>query len=84
MSAIAYSNHFLEQIKIRNIAVQDVEETFRNPDNIVVEDNLEIYQKVIVENNKKYLLRIFVNAVKEPPLAVTAYKTSKLTKYYLQ
>lgn len=79
---ITYSNHFLEQIKTRNINEQDIENTFLNPDNIIIEDNLEVYQKIIVTNDKEYLLRIFVNAVKEPPVAVTAYKTSKIIKYY--
>ena len=37
--------------------------------------------KWMTEGDKLYILRIFVNEEKEPPLAVTTYKTSKLKKY---
>ena len=80
---IAYSKHFLEQIALRNILLDNVIEAVNNPDQITSEDGLQVYQKLISENNKNYLLRIFVNVDKEPPSAVTAYKTSKLDKYYL-
>ncbi len=49
----------------------------------IVEDNLTIYQNVIKENDKKYLIRVFVNENKTPPLIITAYKTSSIKKYKL-
>ena len=79
---IAYSKHFIRQIKVRNISLASVNEAVSDPDNTVVEDGLTVYQKITTENNKLYLLRIFVNEHKQPPLAVTAYKTSKIDKYY--
>jgi hypothetical protein len=52
------------------------------PDRIVeVELCKHTYQKIIVENNKKYLYRVFVNVCKCPPLIITGYKTSKIGKY---
>jgi len=43
--------------------------------------NIDIYQKIIVEVDKPYLYRVFINTSKEPFLVVTAYKTSKIEKY---
>ncbi|MDQ2752568.1 MAG: DUF4258 domain-containing protein [Bacteroidota bacterium] len=73
---------FLQQIELRCISLTNVDITLSNPDNTVIEDGLMIYQKIIAESNKLYLLRIFVNIYKRPPLVVTAYKTSKIEKYY--
>lgn len=36
---------------------------------------------MVLENNKTYLIRVFVNEAKTPPLIITAYKTSKIQKY---
>jgi ribosome biogenesis protein Nip4 len=76
-----FSKHFLEQIKLRDINIKEVEETLNKPDNIVMEVDLTVYQKIISSNNKTYLLRIFVNELKVPNVLITAYKTSKLNKY---
>lgn len=76
-----FSQHFLEQIKIRNIIMNDVMDTLNNPQNTVPEDGLTVYQKLILINNKQYLLRIFVNETQHPPVAVTGYITSKINKY---
>lgn len=78
---IVYSKHFLQQIELRTISLTNVDVTLNNPDDIAMEDGLTVYQKIITENNKRYLLRIFVNEHKQPPLVVTAYKTSKIDKY---
>lgn len=45
------------------------------------EDGLEVYQSIFRENGQEYLLRVFVNSEKNPPLVVTVYKTSKIKKY---
>jgi len=36
---------------------------------------------VILENDKAYLIRIFVNHLVDPAVIITAYKTSKIDKY---
>lgn len=48
---------------------------------LIIEDELMIHQKVIISNNRSYLIRVFVNDKKQPPVAVTVYKTSKIDKY---
>ena len=78
-----YSKHLLQQIQLRNIALVQIEEVLQNPDHVIIEDSLTVFQKLFYSNNKTYLLRIFVNEEKKPPVVVTAYKTSKINKYML-
>ena len=54
----------------------------RNTD-IDIENNKVIYQAIVnFEEEGKYLVRVFVNLAKEPPLVITVYRTSKIEKYY--
>jgi len=76
-----YSQHALEQMQLRNISVAEVEDILKNPEHVTMEDGLTVYQKRMHTNNKPYLLRIFVNETKQPPVVVTGYKTSKINKY---
>ncbi len=53
-----------------------------NPQQIIEEDGLKVYQgEFIINNNKTYLLRAYVNDSVEPNVVVTVYFTSKLEKY---
>lgn len=73
-----FSNHSLEQIKLRSISEEIVALVLNEPDKIIMEDNnQQVFQK-IVEN---HLYRIFINANKNPSLIKTVYRTSKITKY---
>ena len=75
------SKHCYEQIKLRAINVEEIDLVLKNPDNILKQDNnIAVYQAL--NENKNYLFRIFVNIKKQPKLVVTAYKTSKISKYY--
>jgi hypothetical protein len=66
----------------RNININYVESILDFPDNIIVgEPEIIVYQKIVSDNNKPYLYRVFVNIIKRPPVIVTVYKTSKLEKY---
>ena len=76
-----FSKHFLEQIQLRNITMPEVEDVLHNPDQKLMEDELTVYQKLIYFDNRSYLLRVFINELKQPPVAVTAYKTSNINKY---
>ena len=73
-----FSLHSLEQMKLRSIKKEIVEQVLNEPDDIVDEDdNQKVFQK-IVDN---YLYRVFVNTDKNPSLIKTVYRTSKITKY---
>ncbi|MCK9412256.1 MAG: DUF4258 domain-containing protein [Prolixibacteraceae bacterium] len=77
-----FSNHALEQIETRSLSVQVIEEILLSEEKLIIKvGNIDIYQKIIVEVDKPYLYRVFVNNSKEPFLVVTAYKTSKIEKY---
>jgi hypothetical protein len=78
----ALSNHAIEQMKSRGISLSSVERILQTPDAIVADDGTTVYQSVVFELNKAFLIRIFVNVDKVPPMVVTAYKTSKVNKYY--
>ena len=76
-----FSNHALEQIDTRSLSVQVIEEILLSEEKLITKvGNIDIYQKIIVEVDKPYLYRVFVNTSKEPFLFVTAYKTSKIEK----
>jgi len=77
-----FSLHAIEQLTNRGISKYIVESIFEEPDDILKRDEcLIIFQKSIIEKNKTYLYRVFVNTCKDPKLIITVYKTSKLKKY---
>jgi hypothetical protein len=82
---IKFSNHALTQMKRRDISKKLVIDIITNPGKISNQDNeLSIYSKVVNEQSKNYLYRVFINQLKKPGLVVTVYKTSKLQKYGYQ
>ncbi len=77
-----YSHHANEQIELRGLDKSSIDDVLNYPSKIVSESSdINIYQKIILENNRNFLYRIFVNIRKIPPLVITAYKTSKIEKY---
>ncbi|MBK7873946.1 MAG: DUF4258 domain-containing protein [Saprospiraceae bacterium] len=61
---------------------EEVLAVVENPDQIVEEDGLQVYQSILKSGEKNYLLRCFVNTDKVPPVVITVYKTSKINKYW--
>ena len=45
-------------------------------------DTIVWYQSHVTINNKPYLLRVMVEESKQPPVVVTVYRTSKISKYW--
>lgn len=41
-----------------------------------------VYQSRAVDSDKAYLLRVFVDVDRTPPEVVSAYRTSKIGKYW--
>lgn len=77
-----YSLHALEQIQIRGLNKTVVEEVLNSPDRVITNtEGVDIYQKLVIENNKNDLYRVLVNINKQSPMVITAYKTSKVNKY---
>ena len=79
---LKFSNHALVRMKSRGISKNTVLDILRQPDEVAIEDeSITIYSKLVEENSKPYLYRVFVNRLKNPPLIITTYKTSKIDKY---
>lgn len=75
-----FSKHALEQMELRGIPKAVVEKILTNPVQVRDEDGNKVYQSIT--EDRKYLIRIFVNDKKNPKLIITVYKTSKIRKYY--
>lgn len=75
-----FSKHALEQMQARGITRSVVKKVLDKPDKIKNEKGKKVYQSVIEKGT--YLIRIFVNVNKVPPLVITVYKTSKIKKYH--
>lgn len=77
-----FSMHALNQMQLRGISAERVVQILRKPQQTVRTSDLLVFQSVVVEDGKNYLIRIFVNLRKQPPLVVTVYKTSNIQKYW--
>ncbi len=76
------SLHAKNQLRTRNIPEEIVFSILSKPDKYFQQDDcLKVYQKIIEQDKKPYLYRVFINICKKPPLVVTAYRTSKINKY---
>jgi len=78
---VILSKHAKEQLLSRGIDEKVVWEILGKNKPYKAEEGLTIYHGLITENNKPYLIRIFVNENINPNLVVTVYKTSKTGKY---
>jgi hypothetical protein len=76
------SIHAQEELVERNLSLQVLELVLNQPEQIVEEDNLKVYQgRFEATNGKTYLLRVYVNDQVDPARVVTVYRTSKIKKY---
>ncbi|MFW5756941.1 MAG: DUF4258 domain-containing protein [Tangfeifania sp.] len=79
---VEFSIHALERMNARGISKDDVIKTLSHHDFVNEQDaETNVYSKVLIKNNKKYLYRVFVNELKKPSLVITVYRTSKIGKY---
>lgn len=83
MIQLIISDHAKEQIAERNIPVSVVLEVANNPgqqhDNDIDET---VCQSKVSFGIKTYLLRVFINFTKNPPVIISVYRTSKINKYW--
>jgi hypothetical protein len=78
------SEHALEEMKRRELPRPVVESVLKDPQQIVDEyGNRKAFQSIIkFETGKDYLVRVIVNDKVDPAKVVTAYRTSRITKYW--
>ena len=83
MNEIVFSKHSLVQMQQRGIKIELAQSILDTPQQIILEPDKKVYQSIInFEDKGEYLVRIFVNTIKQPNLVITIYKTSKIEKYY--
>jgi hypothetical protein len=79
------SGHAAEEIVRRGLSVEEVQATLRDPEAVIpVRSGRVVYQRRFPELSPSYLIRVFVDVDRTPPIVVTAYKTSKMAKYWGQ
>jgi len=77
------SAHAEQQMGRRQIAWRWVQAIMQAPEQIVTgTNNRKVYQSRIVEDGGAYLVRLIVEAWRQPPHIVTVYRTSKIEKYW--
>ncbi|NVM38199.1 MAG: DUF4258 domain-containing protein [Candidatus Lokiarchaeota archaeon] len=75
---IKFTKHALERMRTRNITKEEIIDTINNPD----KETNDSFGNIIVQKvEKKFLLRVFYYIEENSKIVITAYKTSKLTKY---
>ena len=80
-----FSKHAEEQMQRRGINRKDVETVVLRPDQTLTDyenKDITVFQSLIKENGRMFLLRVFVNTSKLPNIIVTLYRTTKIQKYY--
>lgn len=78
------SRHAKEEMERREIPLALLESVLENPQQIVPEyQEKKAYQSQIdFGEGKIYLLRAIVDDIVSPPMVITAYRTSKILKYW--
>jgi hypothetical protein len=78
------SKHALEEMKHRELPKALIENILKDPQQIVDEyGNRKAFQSIIkFETGKDYLVRVIVNDNEDPAIVVTAYRTTKISKYW--
>jgi hypothetical protein len=82
---VIFSKHAKEQMLRRGITHEAVMSVITHPEEILADDEdptVMIFQSLIKENNRWFLLRVFINKDKATHEIITLYKTSKIQKYY--
>ena len=77
------SQHLQEQLAERGIPSALLTEVLRSPEQTVTGyGGCEVRQSRVILGEKEYLLRIVVDSQQHPSCVVTAYLTSKISKYW--
>ena len=85
MTEIRISNHAREQMKERGITEGMVFGIISSPQQTIPQGPERIiYQAVqyFEVEKRNFLVRVFVNIIKQPNLVITVYRTSKIEKYW--
>lgn len=85
MAEIRISNHAREQMSERGVSEEMVLDIVAFPQQTISQGGDKmIYQSVkfFEADGADFLVRVFVNIIKQPNLVITVYRTSKIEKYW--
>ena len=78
-----FSSHAREEIERRRIPLAVVASVIESPDQIVPERGVvKAYQSKRVISGKMFLVRVMVDDTIDPAVVVTAYRTTKIDRYW--
>ena len=77
------SRHVRDELERRSIPLDLLQSVLQNPEQIVAaHGGTRAYQSRVEIDGRMYLLRIIVAEDVEPGVVVTAYRTTKISKYW--
>ena len=77
------SRHARQEIERRRIPLTLLDAVLENPDQVVLERGMaKAYQSPCEIGGKIFLLRVIVDDSVDPAMVVTAYRTTKIEKYW--
>ncbi|MDO8959241.1 MAG: DUF4258 domain-containing protein [Rhodocyclaceae bacterium] len=77
------TDHAKKEALRRQIPLEWIESTLANPEQIISGTNRrKVLQSRVVADGKTYLVRLIIEDWHSPPVVVTAYRTSKIEKYW--
>jgi hypothetical protein len=83
MARVRFASYALEQIRERGLARAAIQGAITNPDQVLPGKRTRlIAQKRMREDDREYLLRVVYEEGAGQITVVTAYKTSKVDKYW--
>ena len=81
------TEHALFEMKRRGLSEELVLSVLKNPEqHVVLRPGRDMLQSRVQMDSpaRMYLIRVFVDVDRNPPEVVTAYRTSKVSKYWRQ
>lgn len=83
MAQYELSKHVQRELVGRRIPLSVVEAIMDAPEQKIPETpNVLCYQSKVEISGKLYLVRVMVNEIATPPKVITAYRTTKIAKYW--
>jgi hypothetical protein len=77
------TDHAIRELRRRELDKQDIDKVLRNPgQRLDVRPGRVVLQSKTQGQGAEYLLRVFVDIDRHPAKVVTAYRTSKIAKYW--
>jgi hypothetical protein len=77
------TDHATMEIERRGLSTETIDSVLKNPEQrLEVRPGRVILQSRVPESGSEYLVRVFVDIDRTPAEVVTAYRTSKVLKYW--